>query len=245
MAIADTGASSHYFMPSAPVINVDQLAPTISIGTTTRQGQHSSAKAAINLTTLPAGKSRLSHVMPSTFTNNLLSIGTLCNAECTVIFTRFWVTIRDQDGNTILQGPREKQGSRLWRVDLRAHDNPMCPPGHKYCHHPHAGTCPIRSSHSLAHTTGVAATVTTPTAAPPHPTSTPTLTPTIHLTSSPAPNTITCTPTMHLMAHRPPLHQLHAMDLPSIYHATAGSPVKSTWLVAIKAGNYSSWPGLS
>jgi hypothetical protein len=41
------------------------------------------------------------------------------------------------------------------------------------------------------------------------------------------------------------------MDLPSIagligyYHAAAGAPVKSTWLAAIKAGNYASWPGLS
>ena len=28
-------------------------------------------------------------------------------------------------------------------------------------------------------------------------------------------------------------------------HATTGFPVKSTWLGAIKAGNYSSWPGLT
>ena len=41
------------------------------------------------------------------------------------------------------------------------------------------------------------------------------------------------------------------MDLPSTnaliryYHATAGSPVKATWLTAIKHGNYSTWPGLT
>ena len=28
-------------------------------------------------------------------------------------------------------------------------------------------------------------------------------------------------------------------------HAAAGFPVKSTWLAAIKAGNYASWPGLT
>ena len=44
---------------------------------------------------------------------------------------------------------------------------------------------------------------------------------------------------------------LNAHDLPSVgaliryLHAAAGFPVKSTWLAAIKAGNYSSWPGLS
>ena len=44
---------------------------------------------------------------------------------------------------------------------------------------------------------------------------------------------------------------LNAGDLPSVgalvhyLHAAAGFPVKSTWLAAIKAGNYSSWPGLT
>ena len=43
----------------------------------------------------------------------------------------------------------------------------------------------------------------------------------------------------------------NAHDLPSVgalicyLHANAGFPVKSTWLGAIKARNYSSWPGLT
>ena len=42
-----------------------------------------------------------------------------------------------------------------------------------------------------------------------------------------------------------------AYDLPSVealvryFHAAAGYPVKDTWLRAIKAGNYASWPGLT
>ena len=44
---------------------------------------------------------------------------------------------------------------------------------------------------------------------------------------------------------------LNAHDLPSVgalvryLHAATGFPVKSTWLAAIKAGNYASWPGLT
>ena len=44
---------------------------------------------------------------------------------------------------------------------------------------------------------------------------------------------------------------LRAHDLPSVgalvryLHAVAGFLVKSTWLAAIKAGNYASWPGLT
>jgi len=42
-----------------------------------------------------------------------------------------------------------------------------------------------------------------------------------------------------------------AYDLPSVealvryLHAAAGFPVKKTWLAAIKAGNFASWPGLT
>eukprot|EP00804_Cyclotella_cryptica_P028661 CCRYP_008183-RA/>CCRYP_008183-RA protein AED:0.20 eAED:0.05 QI:0/0/0/0.66/1/1/6/0/1274 len=44
---------------------------------------------------------------------------------------------------------------------------------------------------------------------------------------------------------------LNARDLPSVgalvhyLHAAAGFPVKATWLAAIKAGNYASWPSLT
>ena len=44
---------------------------------------------------------------------------------------------------------------------------------------------------------------------------------------------------------------LNTHDLPSVgalvryLHAAAGFPVKSTWLAAIKAGNFSTWPGLT
>ena len=42
-----------------------------------------------------------------------------------------------------------------------------------------------------------------------------------------------------------------AYDLPSVealvryFHAAAGYPVKDTWLKTIRAGNYSTWPGLT
>ena len=44
---------------------------------------------------------------------------------------------------------------------------------------------------------------------------------------------------------------LNAHDLPSVgalvryLHTAAGFPVKSTWLTAIRAGNFSTWPGLT
>ena len=44
---------------------------------------------------------------------------------------------------------------------------------------------------------------------------------------------------------------LNAHDLPIVgalvlyLHTATGFPVKSTWITAIKAGNYASWPGLT
>ena len=120
--IADTGANGQYFMPTAPIININHMGPPIAIGITTDQCQHSSATALLYLPTLPLGCALLSHIMPS-FQHNLLSIGNLCDLECTAIFTQFWVTIHNHNNGTILQGPRKETGSRLWCVNLRESNN--------------------------------------------------------------------------------------------------------------------------
>ena len=58
-------------------------------------------------------------------------------------------------------------------------------------------------------------------------------------------------PKMPHTAHRTTLEAYIAYDLPSVkalicyFHASAGYPVRSTWLKAISAGNYSSWTGLT
>ncbi len=85
-AITDTEASRHYFLSSAPIIDLNHTAPPITIGTGTGQHRSSSATAAIHLPMLPAGRTRIGCIMPA-FTNNLLSIGTLRDAKCTAIFT--------------------------------------------------------------------------------------------------------------------------------------------------------------
>ena len=44
---------------------------------------------------------------------------------------------------------------------------------------------------------------------------------------------------------------LHILELPSTenaikyMHAAAGFPIKETWIRAVRAGNYRTWPGLS
>ena len=56
---------------------------------------------------------------------------------------------------------------------------------------------------------------------------------------------------MHRTANIATLEAYSAYDLPSVaaliryFHTAVGYPVRSTWLTAISAGNYSSWPGLT
>ena len=58
-------------------------------------------------------------------------------------------------------------------------------------------------------------------------------------------------PEVHQDASRVSLVLYRVYDLPSVealvryFHAAAGFPVRYTWLDAIKAGNYASWPGLT
>ena len=57
-------------------------------------------------------------------------------------------------------------------------------------------------------------------------------------------------PPQHADAQETSLSAYSAYDLPSVQalvrylHAAAGFPVKSTWIKAIKAGNFYTWPGL-
>ena len=55
-AIADTGASGHYFMPTAPIVDFNRTGPSIAIGTATGQCRHSSATALLDLPMLPPGQ---------------------------------------------------------------------------------------------------------------------------------------------------------------------------------------------
>ncbi len=52
------------------------------------------------------------------FTNNLFSIGRVCDANCTVVFTKTEVHVLDSNGNLILRGFREPTGARMWRFNI-------------------------------------------------------------------------------------------------------------------------------
>ncbi len=79
-------------MPHACVTNTDTAAPTITISTATGQSITSTAAAQLNMPTLPSDTARHGNIMLG-FTNNLVSIGRLCDEGCSAVFTKHAVNI--------------------------------------------------------------------------------------------------------------------------------------------------------
>eukprot|EP00804_Cyclotella_cryptica_P021962 CCRYP_000901-RA/>CCRYP_000901-RA protein AED:0.35 eAED:0.34 QI:0/0/0/1/1/1/2/0/655 len=100
LAIANTGASGPYFLPQAPLTNINADTPCTTIRTATGQLLFSTGTATLNLPTIPPD-TRHGHIVPG-LTHNLISIGTLCDAGCTAHFTADTLTITDPSDTVIL-----------------------------------------------------------------------------------------------------------------------------------------------
>ena len=75
-AIANTGASQHYFMPTALVTHRNTNAPPTTVFMATGANHKSTASGLLALSTLPYNQVHLGHIIPE-FTDNLLSLGHL------------------------------------------------------------------------------------------------------------------------------------------------------------------------
>ena len=58
------------------------------------------------------------YIVPS-FTNTLIGVGPICDADCTFVFKKKDVTVLSPEGKAILTGWREKKLPRLWRFALK------------------------------------------------------------------------------------------------------------------------------
>ena len=52
------------------------------------------------------------------FNHTILGVGPICNADCTVTFSRDAVVVHDATNRTILTGWREEQAPYIWRIAL-------------------------------------------------------------------------------------------------------------------------------
>ena len=116
--IIDPGATDIYFSADAPIVNIDCSAPKVTVGTATGQSQNSTGTGELNLHKLPSGFKFTGHIMPG-FRHTFICVGPLCDADCTVKFTRAAVIVKDARGNPVLTEWQEQSGPHLWRIDLQ------------------------------------------------------------------------------------------------------------------------------
>ena len=117
--IASSGASGFYFVPCAPVSNLDHQAPTVGVHVANGLPARSVASATLaSAPSLPPAAMQ-GHVMPS-FPHTLIGLGPFADLGCKIVFTKTAVSVIHPGGHTILQGWREQDGPRLWRFPLNA-----------------------------------------------------------------------------------------------------------------------------
>ena len=121
IVIVDSGATYLYIAPNAPHGPLDTSATKIRVGTANGQVAKSAAKATLSIPQLKADFPTTEYIMP-TFTNTLVGIGPICDANCTVVFKKQDVTVISPEGKHIIQWWREKKLPRLWRFALKPND---------------------------------------------------------------------------------------------------------------------------
>ena len=116
----DYGAIGIYFVATAPVDNLNKLAPQIGVGTASGEIAYSLASAQLALPRLPSYFPKSGHIMPS-FNYSLMGLVSICDTEWFVHFHKHTVTINDPKGSTFIQGWRDNKGAKIWRFSLCPH----------------------------------------------------------------------------------------------------------------------------
>jgi hypothetical protein len=104
------------FQPPAPCSNKQAAHTPLNMNMPNGTTIQSSHTCNLLLTDLPH-QNRQAHILPGLVHNSLISVGKLCDNECSVTFTQNQVTV-SRNGKNVMYGSRNPK-SRLWRVDLK------------------------------------------------------------------------------------------------------------------------------
>ena len=116
-SIVDSDATHMYIAPNAPYGEMETTEKQIRVGTANGQVASSIATATLPIPQLNADSPKKGYIMP-TFTNTLIEVGPIFDANCTVVFRKEDVTVLSPQGKPIIQGWREEKLPRLWRFSL-------------------------------------------------------------------------------------------------------------------------------
>ena len=116
-SIVHSGATHMYIAPNAPYGQMNTTAKKIIVGTANGQVAITTAMATLPIPKLDTDFPTKGYIMP-TFTNTLIVVGPICDANCTVIFRKEDFKVMSPQGKPILRGRRENKRPRLWRFAL-------------------------------------------------------------------------------------------------------------------------------
>ena len=92
---------------------MDATGKNIRVGTANGQVANSTAMATLPIPQVKTDFPTKGYTMPA-FTNTLIGVGPICDADCTVVFKKKDVTVLSPKGEPILQGWIEENLPRLW-----------------------------------------------------------------------------------------------------------------------------------
>ena len=121
MAIADAGATSHFIVAGAPVLNKQPATSPLRIHLPDGDTLRSSHTCDLDVPALPAA-ARTAHIVPGLAHSSLVSIKVLCDAGCTVTYHGNHCFVK-RDGRVIWMGHREPT-TGLWVLPLRGDAKP-------------------------------------------------------------------------------------------------------------------------
>jgi hypothetical protein len=128
--ILDSGCISNFFSAAAPCSDKQAAHVPLNVNMPNGTTIQSSQTCNLLLTDLPH-QARQAHILPGLVYNSLISVGKLCDNECSVTFTQDQVTV-SRNGKDVMYGSRDPK-SRLWRVNLKQKMKPEI----VQCNHAH------------------------------------------------------------------------------------------------------------
>ena len=98
----DSGTTHLYITPNAPYGQLNTTEKQIRVGTANVKVAVSTAKTTLHIPQLAADFPTTGHIMP-TFTNTLIGVGPIFDANFSVVFRKEDVTVMSPEGKPILQ----------------------------------------------------------------------------------------------------------------------------------------------
>ena len=116
-AIIDTGATAHYVTTTAPISKITADDAPISVNLPNGGTITSTSTGTLNFSTLSDAANK-AHILPQLH-HNLLSVGQLCDAGMTAVFSQHEVLIKKEE-KIVMKGTRQHNNG-LWTTDLPKH----------------------------------------------------------------------------------------------------------------------------